>query len=114
MTTRLRRVRRLVTRASGLNTENHRRARELTRTLQQWEKTLVGLQMQDPEAASVHAAWMNQSFLPVLENVRNRDEVLRERFDRLSNWSEDGNLRVWLRRVGEVAEAVEKLNRLFR
>jgi hypothetical protein len=113
VTTRLRRVRRLVTRASSLNSENQRRARELTRTLQQWEKTLAAFQMQDPHAASVHATWMNQSYLPTLESVRNRDEALRERFDRLSNWSEDGNLRTWLHRVGEVAEAVEKLNRLY-
>jgi len=113
VTTRLRRVRRLMTRASNLNNENRRRERELTRTLQQWEKTLAALQMQDPEAAAVHSTWMQQSFMPALESVRNRDEQLREQFDRLSNWSDEGNLRVWLRRVALVAEAVEKLNRLY-
>jgi len=112
-TRRLRRVRRLVTRAANLNSENRRRERELMRTLQQWEKTLAELRLQDPEAAAQHSAWMDQSFMPSFEDLRGRDERLNEQFERVSNWSEEGNLRAWLRRVGRVAQAVEELNRLF-
>ncbi len=113
VTQRLRRVRRLMTRAANLNKENQRRERELTRMLQQWEKNYAVLQNENPEAAAAHAVWRDQSFMPAFESLRNRDEQLRQRFDRLSSWSEEGNLRIWLRQVGDVAVAVEQLNRRF-
>lgn len=114
VTLNLRRVRRLVTRAANQNQENRRHERELLRTLQQWERQVAVLQREDPRAASAHLDWMNDSYRPALDGVRRRDEQLRERFERLANWGEDGNLRHWLDQVGEVAAAVEKLNRLYR
>ena len=113
VTQRLRRVRRLVTRAANLNKENQRRERELTRIFQQWEKNYAVLLNENSEAAAAHAAWRDQSFLPAFEGLRSRDEQLRQRFDRLSAWSDEGNLGLWLRQVADVAVAVEQLNRRF-
>jgi len=113
VTGHLRRVRRMVTRAANMNNENRRFERELARTLQQWERQVAALQARNPEAAASHMDWMNRNVLPTLENLRSRDRQLQDRFDRLANWGEDGDLREWLDGVGEVSEAVQKLNRLF-
>jgi hypothetical protein len=113
VTQRLRRVRRLVTRASNLNKENLRRERELTRTLSQYQRNLTLLQAENPDAAGSHSAWLDESFMPAFESIRNRNEQLGERFDRLADWSREGNMRTWLTQVGVVAEIVENLNRRY-
>ena len=113
VTLKLRRVRRLVTRASNLNKENLRRERELTRTLNQYQRNLALLQTDNPAAARSHSAWLDESFLPAFESIRNRNEQMAQRFDRLANWSREGNMRVWLKQVGEVAEIVDNLNRRY-
>ncbi|MBC8365948.1 hypothetical protein H8E52_00915 [bacterium] len=113
VTQKLRRVRRLVTRASNLNTENQRRERELTRTLNQYERNLTLMQAEDPAAARLHSAWLDENFLPAFETLRARNDQLAQRFDRLADWNREGNMRTWLKQVGEVAEVVENLNRRY-
>ncbi len=113
VTQKLRRVRRLVTRASNLNKENLRRERELTRTLSQYQRNLTLLQAENPEAARLHSAWLDESFIPAFESIRNRNDQLGQRFDRLADWNREGNMRIWLKQVGEVAEIVESLNRRY-
>jgi hypothetical protein len=106
---RLRRVRRLITRAEKLDRDNRSSLKELTRLERRFEKSLAELESQLPDRAEAFRRWQETELLSRLESLRIRDRALREHLANLGRLGGERNMREWLRQIQATDRTIESL-----
>jgi hypothetical protein len=110
---RLRRVRRLVTRVEKQHDDMRRQALELRKLRRQYGRMLVDLEKVSPESARIYRDWLESSFHPRLEPLRDRERAIREKVEQLLRWTEDPALHEMLKVLRDVNAALRDLRRLY-
>ena len=111
---RLRRVRRLLTRVEKQHEDMQRRALELQKLGHQYVRLLGELEKKSPAEAAAYRDWLETEFRPAIEPLHDRERVIEEKVERLQRWTEDPVLRQMLKRLRQVTAALQDLRRHYK